>query len=144
MKVAFITATLFSFLFAFVAALPGGQNAQRMARGLAPLPPVRRQPTPAPVVEARSPRPSNTPQCNGGSVKCCNSLLSSTEATKVYGLLLGLLGITIPANTIVGVHCSGVNVIGGGGKSCTQQTVCCNGNTFSGLITLGCTPISLG
>jgi hypothetical protein len=49
MKVAFITATLFSFLFAFVAALPGGQNAQRMARGLAPLPPVRRQPTPAPV-----------------------------------------------------------------------------------------------
>jgi Fungal hydrophobin len=69
-----------------------------------------------------------------------NSVLSSREATQVYGILLGLLGITIPANTIVGVHCSSLNIIGGGGNTCTQQTVCCNGNTYNGLITLGCSP----
>ncbi|KAF9478132.1 fungal hydrophobin, partial [Pholiota conissans] len=80
--------------------------------------------------------------CNTGSIQCCSSVQSSS----VTGLseLAGLLGIALPDLTaLVGLTCSPLNVLGIGGTSCSAQPACCTGNTFGGLITLGCTPLNL-
>jgi hypothetical protein len=73
-------------------------------------------------------------------------------------LPINLQGTNVP----VGVNCDPINVIGAGGNSCSQQTVCCENNNFvrlllvplplplltaynqSGLIAIGCTPINIG
>ncbi|KAF9486055.1 hydrophobin-263, partial [Pholiota conissans] len=84
----------------------------------------------------------NGGDCDTGSLMCC----SSTQSSTVTGLasLAGLLGISLGDLTpIVGLTCSGLNVGGIGGTSCSQQPACCTGNTFGGLITLGCTPLNL-
>ncbi|EAU83834.1 hypothetical protein E4U52_001256 [Claviceps spartinae] len=143
MKLAFIAATLLSFFFALVAAVPaGGPNAERLARGLPPLPPVRRHATPAHLAARAQPSGSSS-QCNGGTIKCCNSVASSNDA--VPKLLSSILNLGLGLNTIVGMQCTNLNALGvGGGSSCTGQTVCCSGNDFNGVITAGCTPISIG
>ncbi|KAF8881624.1 fungal hydrophobin-domain-containing protein [Infundibulicybe gibba] len=69
--------------------------------------------------------------------------LCSADSSAV-GLLAGLLGIVLgPITGLVGLTCSPLSVIGIGGNSCSAQPVCCTGNSFSGLIVLGCTPINL-
>ncbi|KAF5362464.1 hypothetical protein D9756_002080 [Leucocoprinus leucothites] len=81
-------------------------------------------------------------QCNTGSIQCCNSVQSSSSS--LVGLLAGLLGIVLgPVEALVGVNCSPISVIGVGGNSCTAQPVCCTGNSFSGLLVLGCSPINI-
>ncbi|KAI0048150.1 fungal hydrophobin [Auriscalpium vulgare] len=62
--------------------------------------------------------------CSTGPVQCCNSVQPNLDV-------------------IVGITCSPITVIGVGGDSCTQQTVCCENNNFSGIIAIGCTPINI-
>ncbi|KIJ64308.1 hypothetical protein HYDPIDRAFT_90626 [Hydnomerulius pinastri MD-312] len=83
-------------------------------------------------------------QCNTGSISCCNNTYTSTDTGLTS--LLGLLGIVLPAVTgLVGLGCTPITVVGTGtGATCTQQPVCCTGNTFNGLINVGCSPINLG
>ncbi|KAI0033489.1 fungal hydrophobin [Vararia minispora EC-137] len=81
--------------------------------------------------------------CNSGPAQCCNQV--QPASSKSAGDALGLLSIVIQDLSIpVGVSCSPVNVLGAGGPSCNQQTVCCENNSFNGLVALGCTPINLG
>ncbi|KAF8159213.1 hydrophobin-263 [Crassisporium funariophilum] len=81
-------------------------------------------------------------QCNVGTISCCNSVQQASNP--VVGLLAGLLGIVLgPITGQVGLNCSPLTVIGVGGNSCSAQPVCCTGNSFNGLIVLGCTPINL-
>ncbi|KAK7027330.1 hypothetical protein VNI00_015293 [Paramarasmius palmivorus] len=81
-------------------------------------------------------------QCNTGPVQCCNSLQSANEPS-VAGLL-GLLGIAVQSVTgQVGVTCNPISVIGIGSNSCSAQTVCCENNSFNGVVALGCTPINI-
>ncbi|KDR81005.1 hypothetical protein GALMADRAFT_136068 [Galerina marginata CBS 339.88] len=88
----------------------------------------------------RTDGPSN--QCNTGSIQCCNSVQSSSSS--VVTLLAGLLGVVLGSVTgQVGVNCSPITVIGGAGNSCSAQPVCCTGNSFSGLLVLGCSPINI-
>ncbi|GLB39644.1 putative hydrophobins [Lyophyllum shimeji] len=137
----------FSTAFAVVAAalslgvVNAETNAERLSRGLPPLPPVRRA---TPVGAARRGTPSGTPggQCNTGPVQCCNSVTHSSDP--VASLLLGLLGVAgLGSNVLVGITCSPLSVIGAGGNSCTSQPVCCSNNSFNGIIALGCSPINL-
>ncbi|KAK0236362.1 hydrophobin-251 [Armillaria nabsnona] len=84
-----------------------------------------------------------TSGCTTGETQCCQSV-QSTPSDPV-ATLLGLLGValgSIGAN--VGVTCSPISVIGIGGNSCSAQTVCCEDNSFNGLVALGCTPINVG
>ncbi|KIJ60366.1 hypothetical protein HYDPIDRAFT_117274 [Hydnomerulius pinastri MD-312] len=83
-------------------------------------------------------------QCNTGSISCCNQTYSSTSTSITS--LLGLLGIVLgPVEGLLGLGCSPITVVGtGSGAQCTQQPVCCTGNTFNGLINIGCTPINIG
>ncbi|TFK35245.1 hydrophobin, partial [Crucibulum laeve] len=78
-----------------------------------------------------------------GTVQCCNSVQAASSTG--VAALLGLLGIVVQDVTaLVGLTCSPISVIGIGGNSCTAQTVCCEDNSFHGIVALGCTPISLG
>ncbi|KAG9226669.1 hypothetical protein CCMSSC00406_0006106 [Pleurotus cornucopiae] len=135
----------FTSVFALVAtaatlagAVPFETNAERLARGLPPLPPARR----ASGVEAAKPKPSPTPGCSTGEVKCCNDLKKKEDPA--VGLILGLLGIVLgPIVGLIGLHCSDP-ILGLGGPKCSSQTVCCTNNKFNGLINIGCSPINIG
>ncbi|KAK0469244.1 hydrophobin [Desarmillaria tabescens] len=141
MKFASVFFSIVVLLASFAAALPSREtNADRLARGLPPLPPTVRSPTRV----ARN-SPSGTPsQCSTGPVQCCDSVQSSKSGGLV-ATLLGLLGINLgSADVPVGLTCSPLSVIGIGGNSCSAQTVCCENNSFNGLIAIGCTPINIG
>ncbi|KDQ60465.1 hypothetical protein JAAARDRAFT_191842 [Jaapia argillacea MUCL 33604] len=93
---------------------------------------------PAAELEARQ-----TSQCNVGTVNCCNSVQNSTSES--VQSLAGLLGIVLPTiEGLVGLGCSPISALGLlNGGSCTASPVCCENNNFSGLISLGCIPITL-
>ncbi|TFK26958.1 hydrophobin [Coprinopsis marcescibilis] len=82
------------------------------------------------------------PSCSTGPIQCCNSV--SAANVPAVSSLLGLLGIVVsPITALVGLTCSPLTIIGGGGTSCSGQTVCCNSNHFNGLVNVGCTPINI-
>ncbi|TFK99167.1 fungal hydrophobin [Pterulicium gracile] len=81
--------------------------------------------------------------CNTGPIQCCQSTeaASGPNASK----LLGLLGVVVQdLNVLVGLQCSPITVIGGGTSGCNAEPVCCQNNTFHGLIAIGCVPINIG
>ncbi|KAF5354403.1 hypothetical protein D9758_010747 [Tetrapyrgos nigripes] len=79
-------------------------------------------------------------QCNTGPIQCCNSVDKAGSAA--VSTILGLLGVIIQdLNVLVGINCSPISVIGVGGNSCTAAPVCCEDNTFNGLIAVGCVPV---
>ncbi|TFK26943.1 fungal hydrophobin [Coprinopsis marcescibilis] len=81
-------------------------------------------------------------QCNTGPVQCCNSVqrADSDAASK----LLALLGVVVQDVSVpVGITCSPLSVIGLPGNSCSSQPVCCEDNSFNGVIAIGCTPINV-
>ncbi|KAF8966179.1 fungal hydrophobin-domain-containing protein [Flammula alnicola] len=84
--------------------------------------------------------PSN--QCNTGSLQCCNSVQSASSSAVTT--LLGLLGVVLSGVTgLVGITCSPITAIGASGTSCSEQPVCCENNSFNGIIAIGCTPINI-
>ncbi|KAL0576638.1 hypothetical protein V5O48_005338 [Marasmius crinis-equi] len=86
--------------------------------------------------------PAGSSTCSSGPVQCCNSVQDASNPT-VQGLL-GLLGVAVSSVTAqVGVTCSPISVLGAGGNSCASQTVCCENNSFNGIVALGCNNISL-
>ncbi|EAU86723.2 hypothetical protein CC1G_06484 [Coprinopsis cinerea okayama7 len=89
--------------------------------------------------------PSDSNQCNGGQVQCCNKVQDSKSLDAGVKGLLGVLNIDLSQLTgQVGVTCTAVNVVGvGGGSHCSNQAVCCNNNNFNGVVALGCTPINV-
>ncbi|KAJ6543626.1 hypothetical protein DFH09DRAFT_1322083 [Mycena vulgaris] len=83
-----------SFAIAAVEAIPRDSNAHRLARGLPPLPPRRRQPG------AKRSTPSSTPvTCASKKTFCCSDLTetSSSAATNI------LSGLGIPVSSC-GAH----------------------------------------
>ncbi|TFK26956.1 fungal hydrophobin [Coprinopsis marcescibilis] len=82
------------------------------------------------------------PSCETGPIQCCNP--TSAANVSPISTILNLLGIIVdPITALVGINCSPLTIIGGGGTSCNGQAVCCNDNFFNGLIQVGCTPINL-
>ncbi|KAF9477859.1 fungal hydrophobin [Pholiota conissans] len=80
--------------------------------------------------------------CNTDSIQCCNSVTDSNAPG--IADLFGLLGVAASSITgMVGVNCSPITAIGGGGNSCTSQPVCCENNSFNGVVAIGCSPINL-
>ncbi|KAH9896893.1 fungal hydrophobin-domain-containing protein [Cubamyces lactineus] len=80
--------------------------------------------------------------CNTGSIQCCDSTVSSQDNSAT--LLASLLGLDIGGLTgLVGIQCSPIANIGLAATSCHQEPVCCENNSYGGLISLGCAPVSL-
>ncbi|THV06849.1 fungal hydrophobin [Dendrothele bispora CBS 962.96] len=80
-------------------------------------------------------------QCNIGSLQCCNAITDiSNPAVQVLATLLGRPTLTTSDN-LVGLTCDPVTVIGIGGASCSSQLVCCQDNSFNGIIAFGCIPV---
>ncbi|THU91475.1 fungal hydrophobin [Dendrothele bispora CBS 962.96] len=89
-----------------------------------------------------TPTLSRRDECTTGPIQCCNSV-QSADSPAVAGLL-GLLGIVVQDVTaLVGVNCSPISVIGVGGNSCSASPVCCENNSFNGLVAIGCVPINI-
>ncbi|KAF8163781.1 hydrophobin [Crassisporium funariophilum] len=88
------------------------------------------------------PTPLPASQCNTGDLFCCFDVYTSSAG--VMQPLLGLLGIIVePASALIGANCNPINVIGiGQGGQCAYQPVCCQNNQFSGIVHVGCTPVS--
>ncbi|KAK0205203.1 hydrophobin-251 [Desarmillaria ectypa] len=96
-----------------------------------------------PLFVAGSAVPRGGNGCTTGAVQCCQSVQSATSTP--VSTLLGLLGVVLGNLGVdVGITCSPISVIGVGGNSCSAQTVCCEDNSFNGLIAIGCTPINIG
>ncbi|RXW17269.1 hypothetical protein EST38_g8586 [Candolleomyces aberdarensis] len=89
-----------------------------------------------------SPTPIPPSQCNTGPIQCCNSVQAA--GAPAVSTLFALLGIVVQdVNIPVGVTCSPISVIGLPGNSCSAQTVCCENNTFNGVVAIGCTPVNI-
>ncbi|KAG1802575.1 hydrophobin [Suillus variegatus] len=113
-------------------------NAERMVRGLPPMAPARRA---TPVEGAKRTTPSGGGgQCNTGSTQCCDSVTKSGYGTPLDDLL-SLMSIDVPNDTPCGQNCSPISAFGGGkGANCNQQPVCCEDNSYNGLVNIGCSP----
>ncbi|KAI0325157.1 hypothetical protein GY45DRAFT_1207940, partial [Cubamyces sp. BRFM 1775] len=80
-------------------------------------------------------------ECNTGSIQCCDQV--EDAKSEQMSSIISSLGIDpLSAIGLAGTSCSPIDVLGlGGGSSCNQMPVCCNNNTFQGLINIGCVPI---
>ncbi|KAK0502370.1 hydrophobin-251 [Armillaria luteobubalina] len=91
------------------------------------------------------PRGGTGDSCTTGAVQCCQSVESAGSTSTLTSTLLGLLGVVVgDIGVNVGLTCSPISVIGVGGNSCSAQTVCCENNSFNGVVAIGCTPINVG
>ncbi|KAG1772082.1 hydrophobin [Suillus occidentalis] len=86
---------------------------------------------------------SSGAQCNTGTVSCCQSTYASNSNS--LSRITSALNIALdPVEGSVGLGCSPISVIGtGSGAVCNQEPVCCSGNTYYGLINIGCSPINI-
>ncbi|EGN94178.1 hypothetical protein SERLA73DRAFT_188774 [Serpula lacrymans var. lacrymans S7.3] len=86
---------------------------------------------------------TTTNQCNTGSISCCQSTKSASDAGVID--MLTAVGISLKGVVgDVGFQCSPITGVGaGGGSSCNQEPVCCTDNHFDGLINVGCSPINI-
>ncbi|KZV69616.1 hypothetical protein PENSPDRAFT_753255 [Peniophora sp. CONT] len=91
---------------------------------------------------------AETKTCNKGDLQCCNSVQSakSTDFSKVlssdvYSVIPDMMA---GSNAPVGLTCSPLIQSLSGGVQCNQQTVCCDGGHFSGLISINCIAFNPG
>jgi len=83
----------------------------------------------------------NAGECSTGGQYCCNSVQQS-DAPQAAGLL-GALGLQLAGIVPVGLTCDPLSAVALQRQSCSQQPVCCNGDSFNGLIVLACSPINI-
>jgi len=111
-----------------------------------PLPP----PPPAPVhkpapskvfTTSAKPTPTKAPaQCNTGPIQCCESV----QEAKGMSSLLDILGVAVDdLSTSVGMNCSPITAAGLSAGECNASPVCCENNSFGGIVSVGCSPINI-
>ncbi|PIL27543.1 hypothetical protein GSI_10694 [Ganoderma sinense ZZ0214-1] len=93
------------------------------------------------LLAAAAPQANNSP-CSVGSVQCCQSTETAGSPTGTF--LTALLGIVAPdATSVLGINCSPISAIGIGRSACSANAVCCEDNSVSTLISVGCVPMIL-
>ncbi|KAI9928478.1 hypothetical protein ASPWEDRAFT_38665 [Aspergillus wentii DTO 134E9] len=86
---------------------------------------------------AASPLTARDSPCDQKSFQCCSQVVN--PSSPAASALIGLLGISAPTSGEVGLTCSPLS---GTGDSCDQKPVCCDDNSYNGIIALGCTSAS--
>ncbi|PIL32632.1 hypothetical protein GSI_05336 [Ganoderma sinense ZZ0214-1] len=99
-------------------------------------------------VSAAAPSASSSGgECNTGPLQCCDTVVpaSSPGMSSILAVLgVGLDVLNGLGDALVGTSCSPISALSlGGGVECNQTPVCCNNNTYQGLINIGCVPIKL-
>ncbi|KAI0737157.1 fungal hydrophobin-domain-containing protein [Daedaleopsis nitida] len=99
--------------------------------------------TPAPNGGSGSGSGSGAGSCSTGAIQCCESVQKADS--KAVAPILAALGVVVQDVTaMVGLSCSPITAIGvGSGSSCSANTVCCENNSFGGLLSVGCLPVTL-
>ncbi|KDQ62775.1 hypothetical protein JAAARDRAFT_121370 [Jaapia argillacea MUCL 33604] len=81
--------------------------------------------------------------CTTGPIQCCDTV-ESASSPAAAGILAGLGVVVQDVTALVGLTCSPITVIGvGSGSSCSASPVCCTDNSYGGLISIGCVPVTL-
>ncbi|KAI0628334.1 fungal hydrophobin-domain-containing protein [Trametes polyzona] len=89
------------------------------------------------------PGPASAATCSTAPVQCCQSVESAGSATAA-GVLASLGVVLEDVNVPIGLSCSPISVVGvGSGGSCSAEAVCCQDNSFGGVLSIGCVPVSL-
>ncbi|KAJ7511724.1 hypothetical protein B0H11DRAFT_2214599 [Mycena galericulata] len=131
MKTAIFFSAL-SLVISAVEALPRDSNAQRLARGLPPLPPQRRQPG------FKRSTPSSTPfHCDTKKTLCCSGF-ESASSPAAKNILSGLSIPTTSCGEQIGTGCVAASSDG----TCTsgKPAKCCGNIVGSALVGVDCTP----
>ncbi|KAF8810255.1 fungal hydrophobin, partial [Phlegmacium glaucopus] len=111
-------------------------NGERLAKGLPLKRPVHHGGTP--TYGPPKSKPSGiSNSCNTGPIQCCDSV--TTANPNVRNLVEKVAGLVVAADVAVGLTCSPLQVIGAG-HTCHSQPVCCENNTFKGVVAIGCSP----
>ncbi|KAH9850892.1 hydrophobin [Lenzites betulinus] len=94
------------------------------------------------ILAAATPAPATGGSCDTGSIQCCQSVEPASSASAAN--LLKTLGVVLQdVNVPIGLTCSPVSVVGvGGSDACSANTVCCENNSFGGILAIGCLPVS--
>ncbi|KAI0761489.1 hydrophobin-251 [Trametes elegans] len=78
-----------------------------------------------------------------GPLQCCESTEKADSAAGA-ALLEGLGIVVQNVNVLLGLTCNPITVVGvRSGDSCDAEAVFCQGNSFGGLVSIGCVPVSL-
>ncbi|KAJ3980141.1 fungal hydrophobin [Lentinula detonsa] len=130
-----ISTVAFYALFAFAilaAATPGGK-------------PTTTTPPITTTVTVTAPATTTTvtaSQCTTGDLQCCDS--TETAGSAAGAALLGLLGVVVQdVDVLLGLTCDPITVIGVGSSGCSSNVVCCEDNSWGGLVSIGCVPVIL-
>jgi len=84
-----------------------------------------------------------TNSCNAAERQCCQSLHQHSDSG--VQSLLGALNLPIPAESgFMGVQCTPLASVLSGASTCNSEPVCCSGNHFDGMVSLGCNPVGGG
>ncbi|TBU30085.1 fungal hydrophobin [Dichomitus squalens] len=99
-----------------------------------------------PILAAATPlegRNEPASSCATAPVQCCDTVEKASDPS--ISKELGLLGVVVQdVDALVGLTCSPITVIGvGSGSSCSANAVCCDDNSFGGLVSIGCVPVDL-
>ncbi|EIW76601.1 hydrophobin [Coniophora puteana RWD-64-598 SS2] len=87
--------------------------------------------------------PDHNGQCTTGALSCCNNVQHVSDVSDQLGQL-GLGDLLNGIDGQVGFQCTPIMGIGAGqGATCISEPVCCDNNSFNGLINLGCSPITV-
>ncbi|KLO20323.1 fungal hydrophobin [Schizopora paradoxa] len=90
-----------------------------------------------------TPQALGNSQCDTGSLRCCSQVTTPEAYGQTAGLGSVITELLGSISGTIGVSCDSVNVIGASGNSCSAQPACCTGDTFNGLVTLGCSPVNV-
>ncbi|EIW52193.1 hydrophobin [Trametes versicolor FP-101664 SS1] len=95
------------------------------------------------ILAVATPAPAADASCSTGALQCCQSV-EPAGSEAVAPILAGLGVVVQDLNIPVGVTCTAITVVGvGSGSSCSENTVCCDDNSFGGLVSIGCLPASV-
>jgi len=130
---AIVTAVVMSSVGAVIV---GDTNSIRLARGLPPLAP-RQLGTRVSTAKRSMPSGSSS-QCDSGPVQCCSEAGTPNDHYEIHRWV-DHFGLPVGGNDLVGLQCSPVL----GRNQCQSQTLCCKNNGFGGVISVGCSNISL-
>ncbi|KAI6042006.1 hydrophobin-3 precursor [Pisolithus marmoratus] len=82
-------------------------------------------------------------QCNTGAITCCDETQQASTAQQLlsaFGLVDALAGVS----GLVGVGCTPISALAAGtGAQCNAQTVCCDNDSWMGLVNIACMPMNV-